>query len=159
MSRSMVTAAVVGAIATSPSAGDAQVRQVDVLTLSAAMSMADAAVVEAQANGWEVVIAIVDASGELVLLRRMDGAQVGSVDVATAKASTAARFRRETKAFADAIAGGNLAMLSIDGVIALEGGLPITHEGVVIGGIGVSGVQSHEDAQIARAGLTALAGG
>ena len=159
MSRSMVTAAVVGAIATSPSAGDAQVRQIDVLTLNAAMSMADAAVVEARANGWEVVIAIVDASGELVLLRRMDGAQVGSVDVATAKASTAARFRRETKAFADAIAGGNLAMLSIDGVIALEGGLPITHDGVVIGGIGVSGVQSHEDAQIGRAGLTALAGG
>lgn len=148
----------IAALIVLPADGEAQILDAHVLSLAGAMSVADEAAAEAEANDWEVVIAIVDAAGDLLLLRRMDGAQVGSVDVAIAKASTAARFRRETKALADAIASGAMPLLSIDGIISLEGGIPILHEGVVIGGIGVSGVQSFEDAQIARAGLAVLGG-
>ena len=159
MRRFIVWATVtVAALIALPADGGAQILDAHVLSLAGAMSMADEAAAEAEANDWEVVIAIVDAAGDLLLLRRMDGAQVGSVDVAIDKASTAARFRRETKALADAIAGGAMPLLSIDGIISLEGGIPILHEGVVIGGIGVSGVQSFEDAQIARAGLAVLGG-
>ena len=159
MSR-MFLAAVLAVLAvtftTMPAA--AQTRTVQALTLDGAETMADAAVAEAEANGWEVVIAIVDAAGDLVVLRRMDGVQVGSIDIAVAKASTAARLRRETKALSDAISGGATALLSVDGIIALEGGVPVTYGGTVIGGIGVSGVQAFQDAQVARAGVAALGG-
>ena len=103
-----------------------------------------------------VAIAIVDPAGDLILFRKLDGVQVGSVDIALAKARTAARFRRETKALADAIAGGATGLLSVDNIIALEGGVPISYEGAVLGGIGVSGVQSSQDAEVARAGAAAL---
>ncbi len=139
-----------------PSLASGQLRDVKAVSIEAAMTMADAAMAHAEANGWNVVIAITDASGELLLLRRMDGAQVGSVDIAIAKASASARFRRETKAFADAVAGGATPLLSVDGVIMLEGGVPIYFDGTVIGGIGVSGVTSAQDAQIAKAGVAAL---
>ena len=139
-----------------PAPAQAQLREIPALTLDAAMSMADAAVAEAEANEWEVVIAIVDASGDLIVLRRMDGVQVGSVDVAIAKASTAARFRRETKALADAVTGGATPLLSVDDIIMLEGGVPVQVDGATVGGIGVSGVASFQDAQIAKAGAAAL---
>ncbi len=134
----------------------AQLADAKVLTIEAAKTMADAAEAEAAANGWNVAIAIVDAAGDLVLLRRLDGVQVGSVDIAIAKARTAARFRRETKVLADAIESGATALLSVEGIISLEGGIPVSYEGDVIGGIGASGVQAFQDAQVSAAGAAAL---
>lgn len=135
---------------------EGQVADAKVLTIAGAKAIADAAEAEAAANDWNVAIAIVDAAGELVLFRKLDGVQVGSVDIALAKAETSARFRRETKALSDAIAGGATAFLSVDGIIALEGGVPIVVDGEVIGAVGVSGVQAFQDAQIAKAGIAAL---
>jgi len=106
-----------------------------------------------------MVIAIVDSTSHLVMLHRMEQAQLGSVAVAQAKAETAVRFRRPTKAFQDMIAegGANLRMLSVDGLSALEGGLPLLVGGEVVGAIGVSGMQSAQDAEVARAGAAELA--
>jgi len=120
-----------------------------------AMAAAEA---EARKNNWNVVIAIVDAGGHLVLLQRLDDTQFGSVEVARQKAWTAAAFRRPTKVFQDAVAAGGegLRMLKLEGATPLEGGLPIVLEGKIIGAIGVSGVTSQQDAQIAKAGVDAL---
>lgn len=155
MPRTLMLAAAVVLATSAPATARAQVLDAKVLSLDAAMSIADAALAEAESNDWDVVIVIVDASGELLHLRRMDGVQMGSIDIAIAKASTAARLRRETKVLADAVAAGATGLLSVDGIIALEGGVPIIHEGTVIGGIGVSGVQAFQDAHIARAGAAA----
>jgi len=117
-----------------------------------------AAEAEAERRDWPMVIAIVDSTGHLVMLHKMDQAQLGSVAIAQAKAETAVNFRRPTKAFQDAIAegGAGLRMLSMSGVSALEGGLPLMLEGEVVGAIGVSGMQSGQDADVARAGIAAL---
>ena len=120
------------------------------LTLEAATRIADAAQAEATRNKWNVVIAIVDAGGYLVHLRRLDGTQLGSVAVAEEKAKSAALFRRPTKAFADAVASGRTAVLGLPGAIAIEGGVPLVSGGQVIGAIGVSGVTSEQDGQVAR---------
>jgi glc operon protein GlcG len=127
------------------------------LTLEAAKKIAAAAEAEAAKNKWNVVIAILDESGHLVFLQRMDGTQVGSVDVAIAKAESAFKFRRPTKAFEDAVAAGRQAVLRLPGAMPFEGGLPLTVDGHVVGAIGVSGVTAQQDAQIASAGLEALA--
>lgn len=127
------------------------------LTLEAARKIAVAAEAEARRNNWNVVIAIVDEGGHPVYLARMDGVQLASVEVALRKARAAALYRRPTKAFEDQLAGGRQAVLALPGAVPFEGGLPIAVEGEVIGGIGVSGVTGQQDAQIARAGLEALA--
>lgn len=122
-------------------------------------TIAAAAVAEARKNQWAVTIAIVDAGGHLLSLQRMDGAAALSAHVAAAKARSAAVGRRDTKGFEDMINGGRTAFLSapfIDGM--LEGGLPILHNGQCIGAVGVSGVKASEDAQVAAAGIAALAG-
>lgn len=113
---------------------------------------------EARANNWNVVIAILDSGGNLVMLQRLDGAQFGSVQVAQEKAYSAVAFRRPTKVFQDLIAQGgpNLRLLRLSGANPLEGGIPIIVDGKIIGGIGVSGVSSEQDAQIATAGVEAL---
>jgi uncharacterized protein GlcG (DUF336 family) len=105
-----------------------------------------------------MVIAIVDTGGHLILLHRIDHAQNGSVDIARRKAETAVNFKRPTKVFEDAIAQGgmHLRMLAMGNLLPLEGGLPILEDGKVVGAIGVSGMQSTQDAQVARAGLAAL---
>ena len=128
------------------------------ISLAAAKNVMAAAEAEAERRDWPMVIAIVDSSGHLVMLHKMDQAQLGSVAIAQAKAETAAKFRRPTKAFQDAIAegGAGLRMLSMSGVSALEGGLPLMVEGEVVGAIGVSGMQSGQDAEVARAGIAAL---
>jgi uncharacterized protein GlcG (DUF336 family) len=128
------------------------------VTLEEAKAIAHAAEEKARQNGWPMVFAIVDTGAHLVLLHKMDQAQIGSVTIARLKAETAAKFRKPTKLFEDVIAGGGLGlrMLTAEGIIALEGGLPIMHEGKVIGAIGVSGMQSSQDAEVARAGLAAL---
>lgn len=139
-----------------PAEAGGQLLEARVVSLEAARQMAAAAEAEAIGNGWKVAIAIVDASGELILFQRLDGVQPVSLDIAVAKARTAARFRRPTKALEDAIAGGRTSLLALEGVLPLEGGVPIVVEGEVIGAIGVSGVTSQQDAQVARAGLGAL---
>ncbi|MDE2367437.1 MAG: heme-binding protein [Burkholderiales bacterium] len=119
-------------------------------------AIAAAAEAEAQRNGWAVTIAIADDGGHLLWLQRLDGAAPFSAQVAPAKARTAAIARRETKAYEDVINQGRYAFLSapVDGM--LEGGVPIMIEGQCVGAVGVSGVKSPEDAQIARAGIAAL---
>lgn len=117
-----------------------------------------AAVAEARKNNWNVVIAIIDSGGHLVMLHRLDNTQYGSIDVAKGKATTAVNFRRPSKAFEDVLAGGGsgLRILGLSGAMPLEGGIPIVVDGKIIGGIGVSGVLSSQDAQTARAGADAL---
>lgn len=113
---------------------------------------------EARKNNWNVVIAILDSGGNLVLLQRMDNTQLASVEVARQKAYSAVAFRRPGKAFADRLAGGGagLQVLGAEGAVPLDGGLPIVADGKIIGGIGVSGVTSEQDGQVASAGLAAL---
>jgi glc operon protein GlcG len=117
-----------------------------------------AALQEATRNGWTMAIAIVDTGGNLVAFQRMDNTQVGSVDVAIAKARTANNFKRPTKVFEDAVAAGGvgLRVLSLPGVAALEGGEPILFQGKIIGGIGASGMQASQDDQVVKAGINAL---
>lgn len=128
-----------------------------VLTLEDIKKIAAGAELEAKSNNWPVVIAIVDDGGHLVWLQRMDGTAPISSHIAPAKAKTAALGRRESKIYEDMINNGRVSFLSapeIDGM--LEGGVPIVFEGQYVGAIGVSGVKSSEDAQIAKAGIAAL---
>ena len=120
-------------------------------------TIATAAKAEAVNNNWAVTIAIVDDGGHLLWLQRLDGAAPISSHIAPAKAHTAALGRRETKIYEDIINNGRLSFLSapvIHGM--LEGGVPIIKDGMVIGAVGVSGVKSNEDAQIAKAGISAI---
>lgn len=126
------------------------------LDLNDAKRIAQAAEAEAEKNRWPVVIAIVDAAGHLLYLQRNDGAQLGSIDVALGKAATAALFRRPTKDWEERLAEGRLGFLSFQNRTLLEGGVPVVIDGEVVGAVGVSGVKSSEDAQIARAGVAAL---
>lgn len=126
------------------------------LTLSDARRMAAAAEAEATTHGWAVSIAIVDDGGHLLWLQRLDGAAPISAQIAPAKAQTAALGRRETKVYEDMINGGRVSFLSAPLQGMLEGGVPIVVDGDCVGAVGVSGVKSTEDAQIARAGIAAL---
>ncbi len=120
-------------------------------------AIAAAAEAEALKNHWAVTIAIVDDGGHLLWLQRLDGAPAISAHIAPAKANTAALGRRETKVYEDVINGGRYSFLSAPEIKGmLEGGVPILKDGQVIGAVGVSGVKSSEDVQIARAGIAAL---
>jgi uncharacterized protein GlcG (DUF336 family) len=126
------------------------------ITLEAAKRMAAAGEAEARKNGWNVAIAIVDASGGLILFQRIDETQVGSLGVAQGKARAAALFKRSSKAMEEAIAGGKQGFLSVDGIVPIQGGLPVIVEEKVIGAVGVSGVTSAQDEQVALAALSGL---
>ena len=127
---------------------------IDIAAAKKAMAAAEA---EAAKNNWGVAIAIVDSGANLVMLHRLDNAQLSSVRIAEAKARTAAEFRRPTKVFEDAVAGGGIGLRVLTfGASVAEGGVPIVSGGKVIGAIGVSGVQSHQDAQVAQAGADAV---
>lgn len=134
----------------------AQLADKKVLTLDGAKKVAAAAEAEAKKNNWNVVIAVVDDGGHLLYLQRIDGTQTGSIEVAIQKARTAQAFKRPTKVFEDAIAGGRNALIALHGALPLEGGLPIVVGGQLVGAIGVSGVKSTEDGQIAKAGAESL---
>ena len=128
-----------------------------VLTLADVRAIAQAAEAEALAHQWAVTIAICDDGGHLLWLQRMDGAAPMSAHIAPAKARTSALSRRESKVYEDIINQGRTSFLSaptLEGM--LEGGVPILIDGHCIGAVGVSGVKSPEDAQIARAGIAAL---
>ncbi|MBS0425411.1 MAG: heme-binding protein [Proteobacteria bacterium] len=130
------------------------------LTLDDAKEIAAGAEAEALRNKWPVVIAIVDDGGHLLYLQRLDGAQYGSIQVAIEKARAAIAFRRPTKIWENNVAEGRLHYLGLPGALPVEGGLPVVAEQQFTGAIGVSGVRSYQDAQIAQAGIDAwLAGG
>lgn len=125
------------------------------ITTASAKAVAAAAIAEAQRNGWNLAIAIVDPGGHLVYFERMQDTQNGSVALAIEKATTSAMFRRPTKWFQDAVAGGNLRILRLTGTIPNEGGVPIIVGGKLIGAIGISGASSEQDGQAAAAGVAA----
>ena len=127
------------------------------LALADLRAIAQAAEAEALKHNWAVTIAIVDDGGHLLWLQRLDGAAPISAEIAPAKARTAAVGRRESKVYEDMINQGRVSFLSAPTLHGmLEGGVPITVGGQVVGAVGVSGVKSIEDAQIARAGIAAL---
>ena len=129
-----------------------------VLTLDDARRIAAAADGEALRNAWRVTIAVVDDGGHLIYLQRGHDTPFGTVDTAICKARAAVSFQRPTKASEDAVLSGRLIHLSLPGVIPAEGGVPLEIDGSVIGGLGVSGVRSFQDGQIAAAGLSAVKG-
>lgn len=122
----------------------------------AAQLLVDGALAEAKKNNWNVAIAVVDTHGTLRQFVIRDGTQLGSVEVAKKKARAAALFRRPTKAFQDALAGGNSAITALPGAFPIEGGVPVVVDGKIVGAVGVSGVTSQQDAQIAQAGIDHL---
>ena len=126
------------------------------LTLDDAKKITAAAEAEARRNDWPVVIAIVDDGGHLLHLMRLNNTQFGSIEVAIQKARAAIAFRRPTKVWEEHVSEGRMRYLGLPGILPIEGGLPITMDGQFIGAVGVSGVRSNQDAQIAQAGLDAL---
>lgn len=134
----------------------AQLADSKVLTHEAVKAIMQAATDHAVKNKWAVSIAIVDANGDLLAFRRLDGASLASIDISQGKARTAARVRRPTKMLADAVAGGATVLLSAPGVVVMQGGLPISLGGTWLGAVGVSGVTSEQDEQVAAAGIAAL---
>src|SRR5262245_49667602 len=125
------------------------------LTLADVKTISAAAEAEASKNKWNVAIAILDDGGHLLGFVRMDGATPANAEIAIEKARTAAVSRRSSKMWEERVAGGRLAMLKMP-VLPVQGGLPIMVSGECVGAVGVSGVQSHEDEQIAQAGIAAL---
>ena len=128
-----------------------------VLNLAAAKQIVAAAEARAIAQGWPVVIVIVDDAGQLLLLQRLDGTMLASIDIAVKKAVSALTFKRPTKVFEDSLIGGRQAILGLPGAIPVNGGLPLYYQGAIVGAIGVSGVKADEDAQVAAAGAEWLA--
>jgi glc operon protein GlcG len=124
------------------------------VNLETAKKAIAAAAAEAQKNNWPVAIAVVSNGGHLVAFERLDGTQFASIKIAQHKARVAATYRRPTKVFEDRVAagGGGLAVLTLDDIIASEGGIPLMRDGKIIGAIGVSGVLSSQDGQAAKAG-------
>jgi glc operon protein GlcG len=125
-----------------------------------AKKAAAAALAEARKNNWKMAVAIVDPNGDLIYYEKMDNTQIGSAQVSIGKARSAARFKRPTKAFQDAVASGgvNLRILGLEGAVPLEGGIPIVMDGKIVGAIGVSGDSSDHDGICAQAGINTLAG-
>ncbi len=124
-----------------------------ILSIDDARRIADACRAKASAQGWNVVIAIVDDGGHLMYLERMDGTQKASSVVAVEKARTALLFKRPTKAIEAAVLAGRTVMMMLPGATPIEGGLPLVRDGQYLGAIGISGVQSFEDGIIADAGI------
>ena len=126
------------------------------VTTSQAKKIAAGVIAECQNNKWNVAVAVVDNHGGLVYFERIENTQTASMDIAILKARAAATYRRPTRAFVDAIAKGGPAVMTLPGVVASSGGLPIMADGKVIGGVGVSGVTGDQDEQCAKAGLAGM---
>jgi glc operon protein GlcG len=128
------------------------------IPMDSAKKVSAAAMAEARKNNWTMAVAITDPAGILVYYERMDGAQNAAQDVAPAKARSAALFRRPTKAFQDDVAAGGLGLryLSLPGVVAADGGIPLVLDGKIVGAIGISGGSNVQDGQVAAAGAAAL---
>jgi len=159
MSRSFIQHAFLIAILAglpSPVSKSAELPTKKVLPLEVARQVAAAAGKHARENKWNVCIAIVDDGGNLIYFERMDGTQTGSVVVSQRKAQTAIAFKRPSKTFEEGVTGGRNALLGLPGAVPLEGGLPLSVDGEMIGAIGVSGVTAQQDGMIAQAGVDAL---
>lgn len=126
------------------------------ITLEAAKTVAAKAVEVARKHNYKVAIAIVDTAGHLVYFEKLDDTQTASVEIAIAKARSANNYKRETKVFETALGTGRTAILGLPGAVPLEGGIPLIRGGKIIGAIGVSGVTSEQDGQVARAGVQSL---
>jgi uncharacterized protein GlcG (DUF336 family) len=128
------------------------------ITTEAAKKAAAAAIAEAHKNKWKMAVAIVDTGGHLIYFERMQDTQTGSVDLAIEKARTSALFRRPTKLFQDAVAGGGegLRLLRLTGSIPIDGGIPIIQDGKLVGAVGVSGGSGDQDGHTAMAGAAGL---
>jgi glc operon protein GlcG len=126
------------------------------LTLEDCRKISTAAEAEAKKNSWNVCIAVLDDGGHLLHLVRMDGASPANARIAMEKGRTAAESRRSSAVWEERIKAGRNSMLGMPGITPVQGGLPIVVEGICVGGVGVSGVQSHEDEQIAAAGIKVL---
>jgi uncharacterized protein GlcG (DUF336 family) len=128
------------------------------ITAETAKKVAAPAVAEAKKNNWTMAIAVVDTAGELVYFERMDETQMGSITVSIAKARSAVRFKRPTKAFQDAVAAGGdgLRILGLEGAVPIEGGIPLMSGGKIVGAIGASGGSSQQDGVVAAAGAATL---
>jgi glc operon protein GlcG len=150
----VVLAVVLALIATT---AQAQLVEKKALTLDGAKKIAAAAEAKAKAEGARVVIAVVDDGGSLLLLERLDDTQVASVNVGIDKARTAAIYRRPSKVFEDQVKNGRVSALALHGAVALQGGVPITVNGKVIGAIGVSGETPQQYEDIAMAGAAVAA--
>lgn len=127
-----------------------------ILGLKEVNAILDAAQQEAQHNGWNITVSVVDDSGELIGLRRLDGAAPMTAIISAQKARTAAFSHKETQFFEEMINNGRTAFLSAPLQGLLEGGVPVVIDGKVIGGVGVSGVKADQDAQVARASMAAM---
>ena len=127
------------------------------IALEVARKVAAGAAAEAKKNNFTMAIAIVDNGGTLTYFEKIDGTQLGSVDIAVSKARSANAFKRPTKVFEDAVVAGRNVVLALPGVLPLEGGVPLVADGKVIGAIGVSGGSAPQDGQVAAAGAGALA--
>jgi len=126
--------------------------------LEAAKKIAAGAEAYAKDKKWPVAIVIVDSGSNLVLLHKVDNTQIGSIDVAIGKARTANNFKRSTKVFEDAVAGGGIGVrvVTLPNAVTIDGGEPILIDGKIVGAIGVSGVQASQDAEVAKAGIASL---
>ena len=129
-----------------------------VLTLEDCLKIHAAAQAEARNNNWIVAIAILDDGGHLLHFSRMDGATPANAGIAVEKGRTAAISRRSTGKWQEIVKGGRTEMIKMPGILPVQGGVPIIADGTCIGAVGVSGVQSHQDEQIAQAGIDALLG-
>jgi uncharacterized protein GlcG (DUF336 family) len=147
------------AVALAAASADAQTMSYGTpITADAAKKVAGPAIAEAIKNKWTMAIAVVDPAGDLVYFERMDDTQAGSTTIAIDKARSAARFKRPTKAFQDALAAGGegLRILALNGAVPVDGGLPLVAGGKIVGAIGVSGGTSAQDGQVAAAGAGVL---
>jgi glc operon protein GlcG len=128
------------------------------ISLEQAKKVLAGAEAEAMKNKWNMVIVVLDSGGNLVMLERMDGTQLGSIEAAKDKAYSAVLYRRPTKVFQDLVGQGgpNLRLLRLSGANPVEGGIPLVVDGKIIGAVGVSGAASEQDAQVAQAGVVAL---
>jgi glc operon protein GlcG len=128
------------------------------ISLEQAKKVVAGAEAEAKKNNWGMVIVVLDSGGHVVMLQRMDGAQLGSIEAAKDKAYSAVMYRRPTKVFQDLVGqgGANLRLLRLAGASPLEGGIPILVDGKIVGSVGVSGAASEQDAQVAKAGADAM---
>jgi uncharacterized protein GlcG (DUF336 family) len=126
------------------------------VTTAQAKKIAAGIVAECQKNNWNIAVAVVDPHGSLVYFERMEDTQYASMDIAIGKAKAAATYRRPTRAFADAISKGAVAVMTLPGIFASPGGVPIFVGGKVTGAVGVSGVTGDQDEQCAKAGISGM---
>lgn len=157
LSRRLATALTITALAlAAPRTAAAQLADTKALTTAAVKAILAHAESSARANNWNLSIAVTDAAGDLLGFIKLDNASAGTVQLALGKARTAARFGRPTKVYADRVLSDTLTALSIEGLVALQGGLPIVVGGRVIGAVGVSGATSAQDEQVAAAAIAAV---